>query len=52
MLTYMLAIFINHRIGLTSPNMSHKPGGTNSNRQEPGGSTYDCLVLVPKETFQ
>ena len=43
---------INHRLGLTSSNMSREPRGPKSNRQEPGGSTSDCLTLVKNETFQ
>ena len=32
--------------------MSHEPGGPKSNRQNNGGSTYDCITLVPKATCQ
>ena len=42
--------FINHILGLTSPNISHKPRVPESNRQQPGGSTSDCITLVPKDT--
>ena len=31
--------------------MSHEPGGPKSNRQEPGGSTSECLTIVPKDTY-
>ena len=41
---------INHGLVLTSPEMSHKPGYPKSNHQEPGGSTSDCLTLLPNET--
>ena len=40
---------INHKLGLNSPDMSHEPLGPKSNRKEPGGSTSDCLTLVPKD---
>ena len=40
--------YINHGLGLTSPDMSNEPGGPNSNPQEPGDSTSDWLRLVLK----
>ena len=36
-------------LGITSPNTSHEPRGPEYYHQEPGGSTSDCLILVPKE---
>ena len=42
---------INHGMGLTIPNMSHEPGVPKDNHQEPVSSTYDCLTLIPKDTF-
>ena len=43
---------INHRLILSSTNTSHETGGPKSTHQSPGGSIYDCLMLVPKEKRQ
>ena len=43
---------INHRLAPNSPNMSHKPGGLESNPQERRGSTSECLTISPKEAYQ
>ena len=51
-LTFDVGYNINHRLGLTSPNTSHEPGGPKYNRQDTGGSTSDCLTIVPKEKLQ
>ena len=32
--------------------MSHEPRGPKSTRQEPGGSTSECLTLAWKDTIQ
>ena len=42
---------INHRLRLTSPNMSHEPGRPNSVHQEPVGSKTECITIVPNNTF-
>ena len=41
---------INHGLVLTSPDMSHEPIVPKSGRQKLGGSTYECLTIVPKNT--
>ena len=43
---------INRIMGLTSTDISHEPGGPKSNCQELGGSTSDCIMIIPKEIFQ
>ena len=43
---------INHRIGITIPDMSHEPRDIKPNLQEPGGLTSDCLMFVPKDKSQ
>ena len=50
LLIFSWYFFINHLIGLTSPDMSHKPRVPKFNRQEPGGSTSGPITLFPKET--
>ena len=42
----------NHRLVLTSPDMSHKPGRLKFSFQDPGVSEPGYVTLVPKETFQ
>ena len=44
--------YMNHKLGLTSPKISHDAGSLKLNRQDPRYSMSDYLNLVPKETRQ
>ena len=47
-----IQIPIKYRSGITSTSIIYESGEPNYNFPEPGGSSSNCLTLVPKETCQ